>query len=245
MGGLLAWLALVVVAAGSAGALSVYDQPAGLRLDDLDLLASPVDVPGGSIDRQIQWAVDFVNGAPVSRADLSERFAPSFLKVIPVDELLSGRDAFAHDAPYRVWAVVRKRADLATFALLGASGASYRLELAVEPPTGRIDGLALFRSDVGRQPMGRTALTLTIVAALLLAIVGNLLVRRPRGDRAVGGWFLAAAVACGAQLASSWGGRGRCRSASRPDRWRWRWRRRHSCATSRRSSSDVCSPPGS
>ena len=197
-----AWCTLAAVVLVGAAALVTFDDRGPVTLDDLDLLARPFDPPVTNLDRQMQWALAFANGAPADRADIAARFAPSFLAQIPVDTLIGDRDVFTRDVPYRPWAVVHRRSDIGALVVIGRSGTSYLVSVSTEPDTGRIDGLALQLQDIDRQPMAGATLVVAVGAALALAVAGVLVTTRSRRDR-TGALLLATSVACLAQTAQT------------------------------------------
>ena len=196
MVGIVATAALfVVLLAASVVGVVTHHRGDGVPLDEFDLLAEPLDPTRSPVDAHLLWAIGFANGAATTRDEIEARFDPAFLASIPFEELLTDRDQFLADAPYRVRGRLVDHTEVAGVGLIGRSGAPYLLLMSATPQgPSRIAGLSLTPARFETQPFGSGRLALVISTALALAVAGCLVLRTSRTDTALGAGLIAASL---------------------------------------------------
>ena len=100
--------------------------------------ASPAAVPfpATAAGRQLEWVVGKLNaGAPLSDAEITAHFSPSFLQQVSMDQLRSALTQVGAAGPFRLGEIIGPNTETTLVARLdGAAGTVLKTSVAVEPP---------------------------------------------------------------------------------------------------------------
>lgn len=184
-------------AVAAVWSLAEADRPAD---DQIDVLAGGLDPERSRVEGHLAWLVDAMNGAPLTEAEVVERFSAGFLAAVGADEFVQLTRDVATEGPYEFRGLGEPIPGSAGLLLTAPDGDQLSVIATVDftdPAT--LSGALISPVELPTGPFDWVVLTLHLIASLALVGAGLFVWERRRNPRQ-GLLFVAAGLAWEAQL---------------------------------------------
>lgn len=153
--------------------------------DALDLVAGAPSAGADGLEGHLSWALELIDGAQPTLAEIEDRLAPSFLDAMTPSMFLAQTEIVTDAAPYRFHGFATdEESGIAAAMLVGTDDLVYAITLSVDPvQPDRIDALLILPAEVDRGPFSTVEITLhllTLATLVVSAVVLWMLRARPR-----------------------------------------------------------------